>query len=206
MEHERDGSYARLYLTRLRYRRLHSGGLLPRQRLPFRRICCVCDGLNKELLRNYLFIFLDFLLYRAAADTAPSLPPPTLLLLLLFSSLTVSLSRSLSPSPPPYRFSSLSLAKGEQKRWFLHHPSSLASSLAHFFFFFKSPSPFLFFSSSLLDEMIRFPTEACCVFCCGGGALFSVGRLSCPQALPVGDGDSPQNSCHMKLRPATSHA
>lgn len=75
-----------------------------------------------------------------------------------------------------------------------------------FFFFFKSPSPFLFFSSSLLDEMIRFPTEACCVFCCGGGALFSVGRLSCPQALPVGDGDSPQNSCHMKLCPATSHA
>lgn len=47
--------------------------------------------------------------------------------------------------------------------------------------------------------MIQLPVEVCYVFYCGGGALFLVGRLSCPQALPVGDGDSYQNSYHMKL-------
>lgn len=45
-----------------------------------------------------------------------------------------------------------------------------------------------------------------CFSCSGGGAVYIVGMFICPQALPVGDGDSYQNSCHMKLRPATFQA
>lgn len=144
------------------------------------RILCVCERVNEELLRNYLYIFwiFSFTVPLQILLPLPLLPPP--------SPLSLSL-------PSLCLFSSLSLAKGEQKRWFLHHPSSLHLHLRVFL------SPRLF----LPNEMIQFPTEACCVFCCGGGALFLVGRLSCPQALPVGDGDSYQNSCHMKLRPAT---
>ncbi|TNN76202.1 hypothetical protein EYF80_013490 [Liparis tanakae] len=59
--------------------------------------------------------------------------------------------------------------------------------------------------------MIRFLPDACHVLCGGGGggggALFLAGRLGCPEALPVGDGDSDQNSSRMKLlRPDTFHA
>ena len=45
-----------------------------------------------------------------------------------------------------------------------------------------------------------------CFSRCDGGAVYIVGMSICPPALPVGDGDSYQNSCHMKLRPATFQA
>ena len=138
-----------------------------------------------------LFIyFLDFLLYCAAADTRS-----------LSLSLSFSLSLFLSLLPPPPYLCSLPLP------WLKGNKSAASCITLHRW---KSSLVRIFISLSfLLNEMIQFPTAACDdVFCCCGGAalFFLVGRLSCPQALPVGDGDSYQNSCHMKPRPATFHA
>lgn len=117
-----------------------------------------------------LFIyFLDFLFYRAAADTA--------------------LSLSLSHPLPIFALFLFLWLKGNR---------SAGSCILHRCIFTCA-----YFYLLMLNEMIQSPTEACYVFCCGGGALFLVGRLSCPRALPVGDGDSYQNSCHMKLCPVT---
>lgn len=79
-----------------------------------RRICCICERVNEKLLRFYLFIIWIF--------------SSTVLLQIL-----LPLFLSLSLSSPPYLCSlPFSLAKGEQKHWFLHHPSSLHLHLCIF--------------------------------------------------------------------------
>lgn len=155
--------------------------ILPHQRLVFAGFVATVRVIE-EPLRNYLFIFWIFFFTVLLQILLPLYPPPPL---------------SLCLPPSLSLFVSLSPAKGEQKRWFLHHPSSRHLRLDIFFFISLS---------FLLNEMIQFPTEVCRFFCCGGGALFLVGRFNCPQALPVGNGDSYQNSCHMKLLPATFNA
>lgn len=150
-----------------------------------RWICCVCERVNEEPLRNYLFIFWNF------SFTA-------LLQILLPLSPSFSLSLSLFALYLPLPISSLfPWLKGNK---------SAGSCITLHRFIFTCAYFYLFVGFFSLNEMIQFPTDACDVFYCGGGALFLVGRLSCPTALPVGDGDSYQNSCHMKRRPATFHA
>jgi len=153
--------------------------------LPYRRwICCVCERVNEELLRNYLFILWNFF-FTALLQILLPLSPSFLL------SLSLSLSLPL-PISVLFLFPWLKGNKSAGSCITLHRcifTSRIFISL-----------PFL------LNEMIQFPTAARYVFYCGGGALFLVGRLSCPKALPVGDGDSYQNSCHMNLCPDTVQA